>query len=255
VSAELPDGYGLVTRRTVQAFAWSPVQDWLEGTLARDGTLQAWGAQGEGDDLAGGRGGAAARAAPGPGPTNTARWVSRHYRRGGWVAPLLGDRYAAVGIARPFRELAASVAARARGVLTPAVVAGAVYRAGFVYRADLVTEEVPDARSLADWLRASRDGAAEADLLRRAGRAVRGLERARVVHADANAGNILMAREGPAWVVDLDRAAVLSQGAAQSGTRMRGRLERSLRKLYAIHGLAFGASAWDALRAGYEDEG
>jgi hypothetical protein len=36
---------------------------------------------------------------------------------------------------------------------------------------------------------------------------------------------------------------------------MRGRLERSLRKLYAIHGLAFGASAWDALRAGYEDEG
>jgi hypothetical protein len=90
------------------------------------------------------------------------------------------------------------------------------------------------------------------DLLLRAGRLVGVLERARVLHADANAGNVLMAREGPAWVVDLDRAAVLAPDA-RVPHRMRARLERSLRKICAALGLEVTASAWGALRAGYEE--
>jgi 3-deoxy-D-manno-octulosonic acid kinase len=252
VTARLPDGYGLVTRRGVEGFALAGALDWLEGTLAREGTLEAWAGHGESMDVAGGRVVVRARAAPVPGPDGRARWVCRHYRRGGWVARVLGDRYAAVGTERPFRELIASVAARARGVRTPAVVAGAAYRAGLVYRADLVTEEVPDAPSLADWLRAPRDRPPVEDLLLRAGRLVGALERARVLHADANAGNVLMAREGPAWVVDLDRAAVLAPDA-RVPHRMRARLERSLRKICAALGLEVTASAWGALRAGYEE--
>jgi len=252
VTARLPDGYGLVTRRGVQGFAWSGALDWLEATLAREGTLEAWAGHGESVELAGGRGVTRVRHAPVPGPDGRARWACRHYRRGGRVASLLGDRYVAVGTKRPLRELFASVAARARGLRTPAVVAGAVYRAGLVYRADLVTEEVPDAPSLADWLRTPPDRPPDEDLLLRAGRAVGALERARVVHADASAGNILMARDGPAWIVDLDRAAVLTPHGRVS-LRMRARLERSIRKLCAAHGLEVTTPAWRALRAGYED--
>lgn len=252
MTARLPDGYGLVTRRGVEGFAWAGALDWLEGTLAREGTLEAWAGHRESVDVGGGRGVTRACPAPVPGPDGRARWVCRHYRRGGWVARVLGDRYVALGTERPFRELMASVAARARGVRTPAVVAGAAYLAGLVYRADLVTEAVPDAPSLADWLRAPRDRPSDEDLLLRAGRAVGALERARVLHADANAGNILLARDGPAWVVDLDRAAVLAPDA-RVPHRMRARLERSLRKIYAAQGLAVAAPAWGALRSGYEE--
>ena len=253
MTARLPDGYGPLAQRGVEGFAWAGALDWLEVTLSRDGTLEAWAGLGDGVDLAGGRGVTRARPAPLQGPDGRARWVCKHYRRGGHLASLLGDRYVAVGVARPFRELEASIAARARGVLTPAVVSGAVYRAGLVYRADLVTEEVPEARNLATWLRMARDRPSDEDLLRRAGRAVGALERARVVHADLNAGNILMARDGPAWVIDLDRAAVLAP-AARAPRRMRARLERSLRKIYAAQGLAVTTSAWSALQAGFEDE-
>jgi hypothetical protein len=251
VTAQLPDGYGLVTRRGARGFAWAGALDWLEDTLTREGTLDGWAAHGE--SVGEGRGVTHARPAPVRGPDGRARWVCRHYRRGGWISPLLGDRYVALGTARPFRELVASVAARARGVRTPSVVAGAVYGAGPAYRADLVTEEVPDAHTLADWLRTERDRPSDDDVLLRAGRAVGTLERARVVHADVSAGNILLAREGPAWVVDLDRAVVLTPDAPVP-RRMRARLERSLRKLYAAQGIVVGASAWDALHAGYEDE-
>jgi 3-deoxy-D-manno-octulosonic acid kinase len=251
VTARLPDGYDLVTRRGTRGFAWAHASDWLEDTLARAGTLEGWASVGQGAGA--GRGVARARPAPVRGPEGRARWVCRHYRRGGWIAPLLGDRYMGVGTERPFRELAASVAARARGVRTPAVVAGAVYRAGPVYRADLVTEEVPDTRSLADWLHEVHDRPTDDDLLLRAGRVVASLERARVAHADASAGNILLAREGPAWIVDLDRAVVLPPGAPMP-SRMRARLERSLRKLCAARGLPPTASAWDALYAGYEGD-
>jgi 3-deoxy-D-manno-octulosonic acid kinase len=227
--------------------------EWLDETLARHGTLAAWADAAGAVVLARGRGAVHAVPAPLTGPDGRDRWVVRRYRRGGWAAPL-GDRYVARGATRPLRELGASVAARARGVRTPAVVAGAAYRAGAVYRADLVTEEIADVRSLADLLRDSADDDVDEGLLRRTGRAVGALEGARIVHADASAGNFLLGGEGPAWVVDLDRCTILPQGARRPAERMRRRLERSLRKICAERGRLVSAAGWSALRAGYEEE-
>lgn len=260
--APLPAGYRLLSRSGVRGFAWDGAtgeathasMEWLEETLARHGTLSAWAdAEGCGVELARGRAAVHAVPAPLPGPDGRSRWVVRHYRRGGVVAAVLGDRYVGWGVARPFHELAASVAARDRGVRTPAVVAGATYRDGAVYRADLVTEEVADARSLAAWLRDPSADVAEDDLLRRTGRAVRSLERARLVHADASAGNFVLGRDGPAWIVDLDRCRVVPLDAPPPPPRMRTRLERSLRKIYAARNRPLAASSWYALRAGYEE--
>jgi tRNA A-37 threonylcarbamoyl transferase component Bud32 len=107
-------------------------------------------------------------------------------------------------------------------------------------------------RSLADRLLESPEPPAVEDLLRRAGRALGDLERARVVHADASAGNFLLSEEGPAWIVDLDRSVALPLDAPAPVGRMRRRLERSLRKVSAVRGVALTAASWRALRSGYE---
>lgn len=237
----------------VRGFAWENAIDWLEETLARHGTLTGWARAEDGVEAARGRGPLYARSAPFRGPDGRERWVVRHYRRGGWAAPLLGDRYAAWGRSRPIRELEASVAARARGVRTPAVVAGVVYRAGPVYRADLVTELVPDVVSLAVLLRGPLDEATRTDALRRAGVAVRVLARAGIDHADASAGNVLLGPDGPAWVVDLDRCVVRQPDAGASGARMLARLERSARKICAESASPFTDADVSALRAGWQE--
>jgi 3-deoxy-D-manno-octulosonic acid kinase len=169
------------------------------------------------------------------------------------VAPILRDRYVAIGRARPFRELVVSTRARERGIRTPAVVAGVVYASGLFYRADLVTELVPDAPSLGEWLRKdARDVAREA-VLRRAGHAVRALEEARVHHADLSAGNILLAEHGPPWVIDLDRCRVLPRTAPPPTGPMRRRLERSVSEAALRRGAPLSAAERDALRAGFDE--
>lgn len=253
MSEALPEGYDLVVRAGVRGFVWAPAIGWMEETLVRHGTLEAWASGVESVEVARGRGSTRARPAPVPGPHGGRRWVCRHYRRGGWASALLGDRYLARDPGRPFHELTVSVVARARGVRTPAVVAGAVYRAGALSRADLVTEHVPNVKSLADWLLESRDPHVVEDLLRRAGRALGDLERARVIHSDASVGNFLLPEDGPAWIVDLDRAAARPLEAPAPVGRMRRRLERSLRKLCATRGVALPATGWRALRTGYGD--
>jgi 3-deoxy-D-manno-octulosonic acid kinase len=136
------------------------------------------------------------------------------------------------------------------------VVAGAVYPSGVFYRADLVTELVPDARTL-EALVFGGGGSPDATVvLRHAGRLVRLLEDAFVLHADLHAANILLVRgdeASGARVVDLDRCHVFTAGSPLPADRMRLRLERSLRKLSERHGRTLGPHEWDALRAGYEE--
>jgi hypothetical protein len=83
--------------------------------------------------------------------------IVRHYRRGGTIARVLHDEYLRAGEPRPLRELHASIAARARGVDTPEVVAAIAYLSGPLYRADLATRFVPDSRNLANVLFGSLD--------------------------------------------------------------------------------------------------
>jgi 3-deoxy-D-manno-octulosonic acid kinase len=180
----------------------------------------------------------------------------RHYRRGGAVARYLDDRYLAAGDSRPVRELKASVEARRRGVPTPAVVAGAVYTSGMFYRADIATEFIPDAESLADLLFRSSDRQIDAEkTLHISGEVVRTLEDTHVLHPDVNAGNILLREHDgviEAHVIDLDRCNVLARAAPVRPRFMRDRLERSLRKLGKLHAVQVSDTGWQALRDGFE---
>jgi 3-deoxy-D-manno-octulosonic acid kinase len=172
------------------------------------------------------------------------------------VAHLLRDRYLAVGEPRPLSELHASLEAAGRGILSPAVVAGAVYPAGAFYRADLVTEEIPGGMDLAEILfgEAARPVAPPAvprlAALAAAGELVRRLAEAGLRHPDLNAKNIVLEAStgGPrAWLVDLDGCRFAPGASREAGRVMRRRLERSLRTLATRSGRALVEDEWAAL--------
>lgn len=197
-----------------------------------------------------------------------ADWLVRHYRRGGAVAVHLGDRYVRVGTPRPFRELAASGAARARGVPTPAVVAAVVYPAGVVYRGDVAVEFVPRSRTLADALFGGVQGQAMDDAAAKAGRAAddavkaaraagaairQGHDRG-LVHPDLNIRNILLAETGAGlrgYILDLDGACVVDTVKERARQRMIRRFWRSVRKWEAAVGQPLSEPVRRAFQAGY----
>jgi 3-deoxy-D-manno-octulosonic acid kinase len=173
------------------------------------------------------------------------------------MASLLGDRYLALGRYRPVRETVASLEARARGIRTPAVVAGAVYPDGIFYRADLVTEEIPGARDLSDALFGASAVAPTPDAaLHAAGTMVRSLETAGLYHPDLNAKNIVLTTDHEcttAHLVDLDRCCARPPGVPAPAFPMRRRLERSLRKFEVRTGRRLPQSAWEALASAYRE--
>jgi len=255
VTLGVVEGYEVHVAVAWQGFVWSAGADWLAATLAGGTTLHEWAAGHDRIASSAGRGTVHAVPAPTLGPDGRERWAVRHYRRGGSVARYLDDRYLAGGDSRPVRELKASAEARKRGVPTPAVMAGATYSAGIFYRADIATELIPDAKSLRHVLFGGSAGPIDAETaLHLAGKVVRRLEEALVLHPDVNAGNILLRSHlggTEAHVIDLDRCNVLSQEPGRPYHFMRARLERSLRRLAERHAVELSDGCWRALRDGF----
>jgi 3-deoxy-D-manno-octulosonic acid kinase len=259
--ATLPVGYRAAPHSAGDAFACEAAIDWLDAVLDEGPSVYAWAARKQVTVSLAGRGPVYVVTAPVAGPDGRQRWAVRHYRRGGAVGHVVRDWYWGVGRTRPLRELAASLRARDRGVRTPAVVAGVVYRVPGFYRADLVTELVPGARSLVRELfegapergRPPADTATAVRALVRAGRMVRSLEQARLLHSDLNAGNVLLDDAGQAWVIDLDRCRAPTHRDRASGPAMLSRLERSLRKLGTAYGRPLSETEWEALRHGFAE--
>lgn len=167
-------------------------------------------------------------------------WAVRRYFRGGLMRPL-GDRFLRVGRPRSFLELENSARMEDLGFATPRVMAAAVYPSGFLYRADLVTEFVPHARTLADVLFgvhapscASTAGETRREALACTRDLITRLSQAGVHHGDLNAENVLIARETQqvhAILIDLDGCRVVEPGDPVDAGRLRRRLVRSIRKL------------------------
>lgn len=147
------------------------------------------------------------------------RAAVRHYHRGGWMAPLLGDRYLGPAT-RPFDELAVSERLRAAGVATPRVLAAVVTRTAPGYRADLATEWLDNGHDLEAllrphvWPEAARRAACTA-----AGATVGAAHRAGLDHPDLHITNIfVLPHHDAGWtaaLLDLDRARLAAPLAAQ----------------------------------------
>lgn len=173
---------------------------------------------------AGGRGGVAIVATP------VGECVLRHYRRGGLVAALMGDRYlwTGAGRTRPFAEFRLLAEIARLELPGPAVVAARYCRHGMFYSADLITRRIVDARTLAECLAAGRlDG----ELAEEVGALVARFHRAGVWHADLNAHNVLVAPD-ELYLIDFDRGRMRIPSVAWQQANLQ-RLRRSLLKLGA----------------------
>lgn len=243
----LPGGYVAVDAPGVWGFAREGDAGWVSDVLSSGAGLSEWAAEQPGAETRTGR--SVVHVAPAPQGAEGDRYAVRHYRRGGMMAPLLGDRYLAVGTPRPLRELEAATEARARGVATPAVVAGTIRPAGVFYRAELVTEYVPG-YDLAAVLWGDAASWTDEQALEAVGRFVARLEHDGLRHPDLNARNLLLdAVPGASvHVLDLDGARMVAAGGADD--RMRRRLKRSLRKLGGSYGRPLAGEAWAALHRG-----
>jgi 3-deoxy-D-manno-octulosonic acid kinase len=178
-------------------------------------------------------------------------WVLRHYRRGGAIARLSDDAYLWTGAdrTRSFAEWRLLRQLREWQLPVPRPVAARYLRRGLVYRADLITAELPTRRTLAAAL-------AEAPVPPSSwlaiGRCIARLHARGVHHADLNAHNLLLGDDGSVYVLDFDRGRIRARGAWESG--VLGRLQRSLVKVTAGRPVdRFGDEQWRTLLAGTEE--
>lgn len=159
------------------------------------------------------------------------RLVLRHYRRGGWAARLSADRYwwRDESSTRSFLEWQLLYLMRRAGLPVPAPIAAGYRRTGpRTYCADLLTERIEGARSLA-----ARLASAPLPLMGwiSIGRCLRRFHEDGVWHADLNAHNVLMDEEGRVWLVDFDRGRLRRPGLWCDANLVR--LRRSVEKITA----------------------
>ena len=167
----------------------------------------------------------------------------RQCLRGGMFGKVLGDRFIAVN--RPRRELELHCEAYRRGVHTVLPVAAMWSRSGVVLRGSYATLRI-DADDLL-LLCTGQEKPSEADLAA-CGRAICSMHAAGVLHADLQIKNLL-ARAGHGWVIDFDKATLVSEVGLVHARQNFLRLKRSFQK----RGIPIGY--FDAIRESYEGAG
>jgi len=176
------------------------------------------------------------------------RYVLRHYRRGGLLAGIAGDRYAWRGAesTRPFAEWQLTYSLHRAGLPVPAPIAARYCQRGSSYTGDIITERLAVVGSLAECLRT--DALALLTWIA-IGRCIRRFHDLGVCHADLNAHNVLLSEDG-VYLVDFDRCQLRAPGMWRDANVVR--LRRSLDKIsWGLPAGRFGESDWHALLDGY----
>jgi 3-deoxy-D-manno-octulosonic acid kinase len=176
------------------------------------------------------------------------RYVLRHYRRGGLLGRLRGDRYGwhDEDSTRAFREWQLTYRLHRAGLPVPAPVGARYQRDGGSYRADLLTERLPTVGTLAECL---RTGALSVTTWIAIGRCIQRFHDVQLWHADLNAHNVLLSEED-IYLVDFDRSRLRPPGLWRDGNLVR--LRRSLEKVtWGLPPDRFSEADWFGLLDGY----
>lgn len=175
----------------------------------------------------------------------------RHYRRGGMVAGLLGDRYlrGSLSKSRAWREWHLLKDLAARGLPVPKPIAARVVTHGLFYRADLITQRLMGVRPLS---RILKDGPLlPAAQWREIGRCIRRFHDEGVYHADLNAHNILLSPDDSVWIIDFDRGCIRKPALGWQQANL-DRLRRSLDKISELNESSHShESDWQQLTEGW----
>ncbi len=188
--------------------------------------------------------------------------VLKHYFRGGAVATFSKDRYLGFDIekSRAFREWRLLKKMFQLGLPVPQAVAAHVEKSLLSYQADLITEEIKNAATLADVLSERGIDAAQ---WKKIGACLKLFHQHNVYHADLNARNILLAGAmpdnatgaGDVYLIDFDNSDFRMDSKTWKMANL-ARLKRSLLKFKNNRqGFNFDESGWVSLLAGYGDDG
>lgn len=174
----------------------------------------------------------------------------RHFKRGGLISKLISDRYVWQGLSRTraWCEWHLLQWMFEQGLPVPRPAAAHVVRQGWTYRADLLTLTLPHCQSLAVLIRKQT---LSDNILERTGQTIKRFHDAGIYHADLNAHNILVNREGLIYVIDFDR------GCHKSGNNWKkknlSRLHRSFSKInQEIEKIPFPKEQWTRVIQGYK---
>jgi 3-deoxy-D-manno-octulosonic acid kinase len=181
------------------------------------------------------------------------QFVLRHYRRGGLVARVMGDKYfwRNEAATRGFAEWQLLYHLHRAGLPVPAPVAARYRRHGLLYSADLITERLTDSISLAEALRMRGIPILGWITI---GRCIRAFHNLGVCHPDLNAHNILLVGEDSVYLIDFDRGRLMKPGLWCDSNLVR--LRRSLEKItYKLPPEHFSEADWHGLLDGYREPG
>ncbi|MBE8606847.1 MULTISPECIES: 3-deoxy-D-manno-octulosonic acid kinase [Vibrio] len=173
----------------------------------------------------------------------------RHYRRGGLFGKLVEDQYRFSDweSTRCAMELNVLKALANAGVNVPKPIAARAIKSGLLYRADLMSERIPNAKDLVDVL---VNGPIDADVYRRIGQEVRKMHDAGVNHTDLNIHNILLDDSQRVWIIDFDKC------GHQAGDDWKednlNRLKRSFLKEVNKRQIQWQEPDWELLLQGYQ---
>lgn len=172
----------------------------------------------------------------------------RHYYRGGLFGKLVSDLYPFFGWekTRAYREFELLAYLREEKVPVPRPIAARVVRHGLLYRADLLSELIPNAKDLVAIL---IEHSISDNMCRAIGRVVRRLHDVGVCHTDLNIHNILIDTDDKVWLIDFDKCDRRS-GEAWKQENL-SRLQRSFNKEIEKRRIQWRAEQWDILLQGY----
>ena len=192
--------------------------------------------------------------APGRGSTlffeaEGAAYALRHYRRGGLVASVLGDRYLNSGESRsrPFREFRVTQRLQRLGLPVAPVVAAKYEPSALWCRGDLITRRLDGVRTLAECLTRSSASIDWSGV----GHTVARFHRVGLHHADLNTHNLLVDDAGRWSLIDFDRASFRDPGLWCDANLVR--LRRSILKVLDSLNLRLDEGQWTALLQGYRE--
>jgi 3-deoxy-D-manno-octulosonic acid kinase len=177
------------------------------------------------------------------------QFVLRHYLRGGLIGKVVRDSYVWTGEdqTRPFLEWRMLAKMADSGLRVPRPAAARYSRRGPIYTADLITVRIPDVVPLSQYIACE---ALAVDFWHKLGAAVQDFHGKGVFHADMNAYNLQIDRDGDLWMLDFDRGRLRQPGPWQQKTLSR--LHRSLQKIADLDPrLPFRQKNWAQFLEGY----
>jgi 3-deoxy-D-manno-octulosonic acid kinase len=135
---------------------------------------------------------------------DTIQAALRHYRRGGLFGKLVEDSYLFFGDrkTRSYQEFELLKVLKESGVNVPKPIAARVVKSSVTYKADLLSEKIPNARDLVAIL---EEQSLSDDMYYVIGVEIAKMHKAQVNHTDLNIHNILVDADDKVWIIDFDK--------------------------------------------------